>query len=240
MKRTKAHRCLSIGIIMALVLVLLTGCGASQATPEPAAGDEAYVSAYLDTSYEAALSVSGQLALGILQLEETGNAVSADQAGALLPLWQALRGGGLQSQEEMSAVLKQIEATMTGEQLEAIAGMRLTLDDLRAWAESQGLGLEGGEGLGGPGRGGQLSPEARATRQAQFGGQGPDPEAIATMRGRFGNMSDEQRQALRATAEAGGATFGGRGGMGGFLAGVGQARVLFGPLIELLTARAAG
>jgi hypothetical protein len=245
--------------ILALTAALLAGCSSGTQptpTPAPAGNDEGYVSANLDTSYEAALSVSGQLALGTLQLEESVDAVRADQASALLPLWQALRSDALQSQEEVSAVLKQIEGTMSREQLEAIAAMRLTLDDMRTWAENRGLGLAFGEGQGPRGEGGQLSPEARATRQAQFGGQGPDPEALATMRAQFGgqepdpealatmraqfgNMSDEQRQALRATAEAGGGGFGGRGGMSRFFGGAGQARVFFGPLIELLTERAA-
>jgi hypothetical protein len=59
------------------------------------------------------------------------------------------------------------------------------------------------------------------------------------MRAQFDNMSDQDREALRATAEAGGQAFGGRGGLGGFAGGLGTVRVVLGPLIELLTARAA-
>jgi hypothetical protein len=231
----------SIAAVLALLAALVAGCGASQPTPTPevAAGDETYVSANLDASYESALGVSAQLALGILRLEETANAVTVGQAGTLLPLWQALRGGSLQSEEETDAVLKQIENAMSGEQLEAIAAMRLTLDDLRAWAEGQGLTLQAGEGQGPLGQGGQLSPEARATRQAQSGGQGPDPEAVGTMRAQFENISDEQREAMRATAQAGGGMPGFRGGARGFDGGQPMTRIVLGPLVDLLTARAA-
>jgi hypothetical protein len=253
MNEHNVYRYGSIATILALLVALVAGCSGSQPspTPEPEAGDETYVSANLDTSYEGALAVSAQLALGTLRLDETAYAVTVDQAGTLLPLWQALRGGALQSEEETNAVLKQIEGTLSGEQLQAIATMQLTLNDLRTWAEGQGLALQLGEA-----QRGQLSPEARATRQAQTGGQGPDPEAMATrqaqfggqgrdpeamatMRAQFENMSDADREAMRATAQAGGQVLGGRGGFGAFAGGLGMARVVLGPLIELLTARAA-
>jgi hypothetical protein len=60
------------------------------------------------------------------------------------------------------------------------------------------------------------------------------------MRARLGNMTDEQRAALRATAEASGQTLGGPAGAGGFVGSLGAARALVGPLIELLSQRAAG
>lgn len=258
MKEHSTYRYWSIAIILVLLAAPVAGCGGSRSSPTPqaASDNETYLSAHLDTSYEGALSASGQLALGILQLEETGDAIGAEQAGALLPLWQALLGGGLQGEEEVNAVLKQIAGTLSSEQLQAIAAMELTLDDLGAWAADQGLALPAGEGQRPFGQGGQLSPEAQATRQAQFGGQGqdpeaqatrraqfggqgPDPEALATMRAQFENMSDQDREEMRATAEAGGQAFGGRRGLGGFAGGLGVVRVVMGPLIELLTARAA-
>jgi hypothetical protein len=135
-------------------------------------------------------------------------------------------------------VLKQIESTMDSQQLQVIAAMQLTREDLLAWMESQGIspGFGAGQGQGGQG---QVSPEARATRQAQSGGRAPDPEAMATLRAQFENMSEEDRQALRATAQASGQGFGGRGGTGGSIAAAGELRSVYGPLIELLTARAA-
>lgn len=51
--------------------------------------------------------------------------------------------------------------------------------------------------------------------------------------GGFGDMSEEEWAARRATAEAGGMSFGGQAGAGGE-----QLALLGGPLIQLLTQRA--
>jgi hypothetical protein len=232
---------LYIGLVLVLVIGILVGCGGEEATPAPVdEGDgETYTSAVLDTSYPDALSVSNQLALGTIQLEETENAVTPEQAATLLLLWQALRGG-VTAEAEVNAVLKQIEGTMTQEQLAAIAAMQLAQEDLRAWMEEQGQGMGGGP----PGAGGEqeVSPEVRATRQAEFGGEGMPPGGemppeMATRRAEFENMSEEEREALRATMQAGGGMPGGPGGRGG--AGGRQFVILLNPLIELLTQRAA-
>jgi hypothetical protein len=186
-------------------------------------GGTTYTSAVLDASYPGALSMGSQLALGTLQLEETENSVTPEQATALLPLWQALQGG-VTAQAEVDAVLKQIEGVMTSEQLAAIAAKQLTQDDLR------GLGIPPG---GGSGQG--LSPDEQATRQAERGG-GEMPPEVATRRAEMENMSEEEREALRATAQAGGMS-GGPGGRAG--GGQGQFIIMLDPLIELLTQRAA-
>jgi hypothetical protein len=225
-----------IGLLMVL-LASLAGCGGGEATPvaEEAIGDT-YTSALLDTSYTDALSVNNQLLLGTLQLEETEHAVTPEQAADLLPLWQALQGG-VTARAEVNAVLKQIEGTMTSEQLEAIAVLQLTQADVRAWMQEQGLGMEAGF----PGPGGDVSEEdraaAQATRQAGggFPGEGEMPAEIATRRAEMENMSDEEREAFRATAQAGGGLPGGAAGTRGR-----QANILLRPLIELLETRAAG
>ena len=225
-------------LILAIAVTVLVGCGGEEDTSAPADADdsETYTSAVLDTSYPDALNVSSQLALGTVRLEETENGVTPEQATALLPLWQALQGG-VTAQAEVNAVLKQIEGTMTSEQLAAIAAMQLTQDDLRAWAQSQGLGVPPGGGSGRMGGGQDLSPEERATRQAERGGgQEPSPE-MATRRAEFESMSEEEREAVRATAEAGGMLPGGAGGRAG--GGSRQFTILLNPLIELLTERAA-
>ena len=183
--------------------------------------------------------------LGTIRLEGTGDAVAPEQATALLPLWQSLQGG-VTAQAEVNAVLKQIEGTMSQEQLAAIAGMNLTQEDLRAWMQEQGMG----GGFAGPGGGQELSSDELATRRAEFGNMSEEDRADmrATMEagggvpggGQFGNMSEEERANLRATREAGGGGIGGGAGAGGR---GGAGRGLFGfmlnPLIELLTQRAA-
>ncbi|MCK4314435.1 MAG: hypothetical protein KAX24_01560 [Anaerolineae bacterium] len=229
-------------LILAIAVTVLAGCGGEQTTPAPAdtGSSGTYTSAVLDTSYPDALDVRSQLALGTIQLEEAENGVTPAQATALLPFWQALQGG-VTAQAEVDAVLAQIEGTMTSEQLAAVAAMQLTQDDLRAWAQSQGLGVPPGGGPGQMGGGQDLSPEERATRQAERGGgQEPSPE-MATRRAEFESMSEEEREALRATAQAGGGIPGGAGGWAGAGSGAGgrQFIILLNPLIELLTERAA-
>ena len=217
---------------LALTAILFVGCGASEATPAPAEEDDnaaAYTSQVLDVSYPDALDARSQLMLGTIHLEETGNAVTPEQAQALLPLWQALQGG-VTAQQEVAAVLKQIEGTMTSEQLEAIAAMQLTQEDLRTWMQDQGVVLRGSPGEG-------VSSDARATRQAQFG-EGEMALELATRRAEFENMSEEERDALRATMEGGGIPGGGMP-VGAPGAGRGGLGPMMNPLIDLLTERAA-
>ena len=95
--------------------------------------------------------------------------------------------------------------------------------------QEQGLEFGGGQ---------ELSPEVRATRQAEFGG-GEMPPEMATRRAEFENMSEEELEAMRATMEAGGGMPGGTGGRAGGAFGGRQFRLLLSPLIEMLTLRAA-
>ena len=224
-----------VGLAIVLVVTALAGCGGGQATPTPESvsigGSETYTSAVLDASYSGALDVDGQLALGTIRLEETENGVTPQQATALLPLWQALQGGTLSGSAEANAVLKQIEGKVAPEQLEAIAAMQLTQDNLRAWAQEQGLSLG-------------ISPEERATRQAEGGGQESSPGAqvpgsgsggLGGGSGAKGGLSQEEIEQLRATAEASGLSVGSRRAG----AGAGQSATLLDQLVELLTQRAA-
>jgi hypothetical protein len=237
--RKRIMRYWTILLSLALVAAALTACGGAQPTEtdEDAAAD--YESDMLSTRYEGALDVSAQLALGTLQLEETEQAVTPEQAETLLPLWQALQGGGVTAEGEVNAVLKGVEGTMTEDQLAAITDMALTEEDMEAWMEEQGLGAGGGF----PGTAGD--PDARATRQAETGGEGMPsgedmPAEAATRMTEFQSMSEEEREAMRATAQAEGGIGAGRGGpgAGGGAGGVGQARLLFRPLIQLLSERA--
>jgi hypothetical protein len=190
---------------MAILCVLLAVGTLLGCTSRPAAAgrnDETTAGAYagvLDLSYEGALDVSTQLALGTLKLEGTEKALTEAQATNLLPLWQALAGSALQGDAERSAVLRQIEATMATEQIVAIAGMQLTAQDLGTWAQERGAGAPGGAGQdggqlpeGGEGRPGaqgqaggfaQMSDDERATRRAEF--QNTSPQALETRRAQF-------------------------------------------------------
>ena len=78
-------------LLVVLVVPLLIGCGVEVAA-DATASEIAYTGA-LDASYEEALDGNGQLALGTLQLEGTANAVTAEQAAALSPLWEMHQDG---------------------------------------------------------------------------------------------------------------------------------------------------
>jgi hypothetical protein len=229
----------NIGMILILLAGLqsgfLTGCGATALTGEYSPSDVAAsptlaesgqsASAALDDSYEGALAVSSQLALGSLLLEGTGDAITLEQAQKLLLLWQIVQSGSLQSEAETTAVLNQIEGAMTPGQLSAIAAMQLTSEDMTTWAQDQGVNLAGS----GPGTGRVSLPEGmteeeteemRAARGSGEGGPAP-PEG----------MEGVDREAMRATAEASGmARPDGAGAMG-----AGQLAALVGPLVEMLS-----
>ena len=146
MKQRRAWRFRCVSLVVALAATLLIGCSGGETTAVPAdAGDGelVYTSTNLDTRYPNALDASGQLALGALRREETGDAVTPEKAATLLPLWQAIQGGTLQGSAELNAILAQIEAGMTQEQLDAIAAMRLTRTTCGPGQRPKGFPREG-------------------------------------------------------------------------------------------------
>jgi uncharacterized protein YceK len=170
-------------ILIALMFAVVLSACSSAPTPAASttANSDVYVSKNLDTSYEGALSVRNQLALGTLQLDGTPNTIKADQAKTLLTLWQALRGttqSGASAQAEVNALLSQIEGALTAQQLAAIKDLKLTQTAFQQWATANGITM--GTGSGQPGSGQGLSPEARATRQASEGRTGQSGAGAST------------------------------------------------------------
>jgi hypothetical protein len=155
-------------LMLILISTLLLSACSSAATSDAASGDT-YTSPNLPVDYEGALPVRTQLALGTLMLIGTDQVPTAEQAQELIILWQALRGTQTSSgvaQEEISALLGQIEDNLTQDQLDEIRDMQLTNADMQTWAAENGIAMGAG---GGQGAGKNLSPEARATRQAEEG-----------------------------------------------------------------------
>jgi len=215
------------GLILVLAGMMLVGCKSSQATPTAASNSlgNTYTSQTLTTSYPNALNAASQLMLGALRLEETDNAITSEQAAALLPVVQALQGRVLQSDAERNAVLAYVEAHLTPAQSAAIAGMHLTQDDLSTWTQDNGRGAGFGPGQGGAGqRGDAGTPPASG---GAFPGGRATPSAMGTRPAQFG----------RGTPQARGTS---RGTIGGVGAGSGPDAVLLNSLIRLLTQRAEG
>jgi len=149
----------------------------TSATPVPAATSSV---GRLDMSYEdAPLSARTILMLGTLNLAGTENAVTPEQATQLLPLWQLLRssittGGG--AQEELDALLAQIEETMTAAQIEAINAMQITQAAMSAWAASSGF---------------SPSPEMQVTMQATMRASGGTGSGSSSSSGAGTALLDE-------------------------------------------------
>lgn len=222
----------TIGIIIlaaALVVALLSGCSqqeAEAAAAAPATSGETQPVAPAENP--GGLDTTSNLALGTLKLEGTENAVTQSQAAEMLPLWQVIAGGSLKSAAETGAVIKQIESKLTDAQVAAIGAMGLTQQDVNDWMAEQGI-------------------EVRAPAEGQAG-EGPgvlqnmSEEDRAKMREELQNMSEEDRATRMAEmgvqrpegAEGGSGAEGRPGGS------FGRGSMLLGPLVELLTARAAG
>ena len=152
-----------------LFALLLASCSGT-AAPASTTSSDLYVSPNLPVDYEDALAVRNQLALGTLELIQPASVISAEQAQTLLPLWQALRStqqAGGTAQAEVNALLTQIEAAMTPDQLQTIASMKLTSTNMQEWPTANGTSM--GSGGGSPGQGSGMSAEARATKQAAEG-----------------------------------------------------------------------
>ncbi len=125
-----------------------------------------------------------QLAAGMLKLEGTSNAVTAQEATQLLPLWQSLQqiegtaapqGGlrpqgtpGAQPNPTMTAMRQQVAAqivliqnAMPPAQIQAITAMNLSMQDIFAAFQQAGITM-GGPGRGGFGsNGGTFTPPQR-------------------------------------------------------------------------------
>jgi len=94
------------------------------------------------TASSTALSEAENLMVGIIKLDGTAQVITADQATALLPLWQAyqaLMNSTTASQDEKDALIKQISSTLTSEQLKAIDALNLTESDVQTLFANTGF-----------------------------------------------------------------------------------------------------
>ena len=126
----------------------------------------------------------------------------------MLPLWQTLQaraGSSTAAPEEVDALQDQITASLTGDQVAAMAALRLTNADLQAYYVELGVSE-------------LKTPEPGVTPQS----------------GSFKDLPPEQREAVRATAQALGTPVGSGGGS----SGTSKSAVLLDTVIALLTTRA--
>jgi hypothetical protein len=180
-------------IALTIFLLILTACGSASNGTTPVSDPRGAAPA-------GELPAATQLILGTLKLEETENAVTAEQAAQLLPLWQTLQvlsESDTAADQEIEALTTQIQETMTAEQMQAITDMNLTREDMMTAMQEQGFqtgaqqerqgnsSQDNGSGLPGAGvpgvPGGGPRPEEGVGGPGGFGGaQGLSREQIAT------------------------------------------------------------
>ncbi len=97
-----------------------------------------------DTS--TSLSPQAELLVGTFKLEYTSEAITAEQAKSLLPLWrtlQALSNSSTAANEEINAVVDQIKSTLTTAQMDKITAMKLTRQDMMSIMSQAGVSPNG-------------------------------------------------------------------------------------------------
>jgi hypothetical protein len=88
------------------------------------------------------LPLSVQLALGTLKLEGTAQAVTAEQAAKLLPLWQeafAMSQSSDVKVADLELIFTQIQSVMTSEQMATIQSMEVGSEEIAALAQNLGI-----------------------------------------------------------------------------------------------------
>jgi len=127
-------------ILSTIFLVTLTACGGTSNGTGPASVPQGGASA-------GALPATTQLIIGTIKLDGTDQAVTAEQAAELLPLWQTMQvlsDSGTAAEQEKEALLAQIQETMTAEQMQAITGLNLTREDMMSIMQQQGTAMGSG------------------------------------------------------------------------------------------------
>jgi len=143
------------------LMIAIAGCSTPAASVIKTATSAASVS-------EESLPMVDQLVVGTFRLEGTEQAVDAKQAADLLPLWKAYRNMSSSTSSslvEVQALLQQISGEMTEEQLNAIAAMELTAQDMMQLIKERGIDVTRNAG-------GAISATARESQRPAIGGAG--------------------------------------------------------------------
>jgi hypothetical protein len=191
---------ITILTILLITTVVLSACAAQETTP---VANNIPLADGTPAPGQNPLSEQEQLIVGSFNLEGTGNAIAAEQAQELLPLWQtmkALSTSDTVATQEIEALLKQIQETMTTEQTQAITSMGLTRTAMFTFMQEQGiepsLARRGGQGADSNSEGGFQPPEGFVPGQGggPGGGQGGGPGGGADIQ----NLSPEQQATVQA------------------------------------------
>jgi len=123
-------------ILSAIILIFsLTACSAIQL---PWASSSTSSSQTDSLANFASQPLKNKLAVGVLKLEGSDQAITSAQAKELLPLWKAVKSLSKDSNTtsgEMSALYVQIESVLTTSQVQAIENLDLSTGDLTAMVQ---------------------------------------------------------------------------------------------------------
>ncbi len=160
--------------LLIMLTMILTACGASGGTPTGSVPNGNSNNQSNNQFSNQPLPVQDQILIGTFKLENTNNAVTKTQAADLLPLWQVykdLSSSDNAAQQEVDAVVTQIQDTMTPDQMKAITDMKLTRQDLFKTMQDLGISFRPANASG--------TPQPRGQGQGNFppggfqGGGGP-------------------------------------------------------------------
>jgi hypothetical protein len=153
------------------MMILLAACSSTLATQATNQQEKTTGTELVEgTPQPGQVSTEMRLLLGTFSLEGGDQAVSAEQAAQLLPLWKAMKSlssSDTTSQDEINALIKQIEESMTEEQMTAIDAMNLDNQSMMDIMQDLGITMGPSNFNGTP-----ASAEQEATLQAlrQSGG----------------------------------------------------------------------
>ena len=184
-----------------ILTMLLAACGGTAETAsstDSSAGSAETAQGENGQSFDIGsreLPISSALAIGTLKLEDTDQAIASDQAADLLPLWQVLNSlttSDTAAQEEIYAVLEQIQETMTPEQMAAIEAMELTYASANPYFVGDRQKPEG-----------DTSEKSQGSRkEIDFGEKEMSPEQIATKKASRTKGGDMIAQLLEPLVQA--------------------------------------
>lgn len=144
----------------------------------------------LTTDYTDSVSTEMQLLLGSIKLEGTAQAITAEQASVLMPLWTNFKTlnqsmmptqgdmgqaqtANTEAQTQITELAKQIQASMTPEQINAIVSMQITQKSAQTIIQELGLSV----GSQQPGNGNQPPQGDMPQGTPPAGGPGGQPPA---------------------------------------------------------------
>ena len=174
-----------------LLMLVLAACGTPKATVTSSNSQQG--NSQQGNRSTGPLPLASELVIGTLKLEGTQNAITPAEAQQLIPLWQtyvSLTTSDSTAQQEVDALVSQIQGTLTPAQSQAITDMKLTRQDEFTTMQQMGISFGGrngatangtpqarngggfGPGSGFPGGGGNFGPGGN--------GQQASPQQIAT------------------------------------------------------------